>query len=214
MPLLIVGKNDRNKIFVGKMCAINFELFQIYASLVAFFLPLVIMFIMYTLTIRTLRRQARLVSTLLVHNGKNSPPNSGRNLSFRRKNSAQFHTKVLHKNQRLGRPLKRRESAMSTSETDSESNRFKSSFGRHPKCCKYAKQNSCNTVGRDKSKFSCKFLHYNPLLKRLKLFLCIESLKKENHNELFVSETGMSRRYVIYSLKIKYWEDFSNAYFT
>ena len=58
---------------MGEMCAINMAQFQIYGSLAAFFLPLVIMFIMYTLTIRTLKKQAQLVSNIMVHN---SPPYS------------------------------------------------------------------------------------------------------------------------------------------
>lgn len=48
--------------------------FQLFGSLVAFFLPLTIMFIMYTLTIRTLNRQARLVSSIMVQNSCVSPP--------------------------------------------------------------------------------------------------------------------------------------------
>ena len=74
------------------MCAINMAEFQIYGSLAAFFLPLVIMFIMYTLTIRTLKRQAQMVSNIMV---QNSPPCSlprssvNRSLysSFRRKST-------------------------------------------------------------------------------------------------------------------------------
>jgi len=71
IPIPILGRIDRNNLFVGSMCAINMAEFQIYGSLAAFFLPLVIMFIMYTLTIRTLKRQARLVSNIMV---QNSPP--------------------------------------------------------------------------------------------------------------------------------------------
>lgn len=56
------------------MCAINMAEFQLFGSLVAFFLPLTIMFIMYTLTIRTLNRQARLVSSIMVQNSCVSPP--------------------------------------------------------------------------------------------------------------------------------------------
>ena len=76
------------------MCAINMAEFQIYGSLAAFFAPLVIMFVMYTLTIRTLKQQARLVSNIMV---QNSPPRSvsrtSQNRSFynsiRRKESRQ-----------------------------------------------------------------------------------------------------------------------------
>ena len=98
------------------MCAINFAQFQIYASLVAFFLPLIIMFIMYTLTIRTLRRQARLVSSLMVHNGKNSP-NHARKSSFRRKNSSQFSNDSSHKCVYTAQQFQRRESVLSIEES-------------------------------------------------------------------------------------------------
>lgn len=54
------------------MCAINMAEFATFGSLVAFFLPLVIMFIMYTLTIRMLRKQARAVSHMIEHASSNS----------------------------------------------------------------------------------------------------------------------------------------------
>ena len=67
-----MGSIDRSNLFVSEMCAINMAAFQIFGSLVAFFLPLVIMFVMYTLTVRTLNRQARLVSNIMVQSGRNS----------------------------------------------------------------------------------------------------------------------------------------------
>ncbi|XP_076807132.1 D(2) dopamine receptor-like isoform X1 [Clavelina lepadiformis] len=89
VPLPIIGRRDRENLFVGDMCAINVPEFAIYGSLVAFFLPLVIMFIMYTLTIRTLQKQARLVSSMLVYNGKTSPSYAGRRSAGRRQNNYQ-----------------------------------------------------------------------------------------------------------------------------
>ena len=68
-----MGRVNKENLFVGDMCAINMAKFQIFGSLAAFFLPLIIMFIMYTLTIKALNRQARLVSSIMVHNGRISP---------------------------------------------------------------------------------------------------------------------------------------------
>jgi len=197
IPLPIVGKNDRDKIFVEKMCAINFELFQIYASLVAFFLPLVMMFIMYTLTIRTLRRQARLVSRLLVHNGKNSPPNSGRSLSFGRKNSSHLPSGVFHKATRSDHHFQRRESALSIQDTESSRTGLISLMHRRRRR-KYPCDEDCTNDSENQEETkACNFPPFNTILKtlrRIKFFLCFESLKKSNMNERLVANSKLSRR--------------------
>ena len=200
IPLPIVGKNNRDKIFVGKMCAINFKLFQIYASLVAFFLPLVIMFIMYTLTIRTLQRQARLVSCLLVHGGKNSPPNSGRRLSFRRKNSSHLPSELFHKGARSDPHFQRRESAFSMQDMETDSSRAGLlSFKHRPKRRKNPNddEKACKSENEGKICSTCKFRGLNTILKtlrRLKLFFCFESMKKTSKEESLVSDFELSRR--------------------
>ncbi|XP_050414111.1 5-hydroxytryptamine receptor 2C [Patella vulgata] len=59
-PITILGLLKPHNVLMGDMCALNNEHFKIYGSIFAFFIPLVIMIIMYGLTVRMLNKQAKL----------------------------------------------------------------------------------------------------------------------------------------------------------
>nr|XP_018671402.1 5-hydroxytryptamine receptor 2C-like isoform X2 [Ciona intestinalis] len=84
VPLPILGASDRDNLFIGDMCAINVPEFAVFGSLVAFLLPLVIMFVMYTLTILALRRQAKLITNAMTQSSDETMnPNHGKYSSVR-----------------------------------------------------------------------------------------------------------------------------------
>ncbi|XP_039249969.2 uncharacterized protein LOC120327692 [Styela clava] len=81
LPLPILASQNRDNLFYGQMCVINIPEFAIYGSIVAFFAPLIVMFITYSLTIRTLQKQSKLVACIMgkdgsTHKGKSSTSSS------------------------------------------------------------------------------------------------------------------------------------------
>ncbi|XP_078490087.1 5-hydroxytryptamine receptor 2A-like isoform X2 [Ciona intestinalis] len=85
VPLPILGARDRDNLFIGDLCAINVPEFAVFGSLVAFMLPLVIMFVMYTLTILALRKQAKLITDAMSQSSDETmKPNRGKYSSVRK----------------------------------------------------------------------------------------------------------------------------------
>ena len=58
-PIILLGLMDKENVLLDNQCAIFNPYFLIYGSLAAFFIPLLIMLIAYTLTIRLLSTQAK-----------------------------------------------------------------------------------------------------------------------------------------------------------
>ncbi|XP_052782305.1 5-hydroxytryptamine receptor 2A-like isoform X2 [Mya arenaria] len=59
-PVTVLGALDQSNIFNNHQCLLNNDGFIIYGSILAFFIPLIIMVITYTLTVRLLRKQSKL----------------------------------------------------------------------------------------------------------------------------------------------------------
>ncbi|XP_046365272.1 5-hydroxytryptamine receptor 2C-like [Haliotis rufescens] len=77
-PISILGFVDGKNILQNEQCVLDNEHFQTYGSIFAFFIPLVIMIIMYTLTVRMLNKQAKMCS-----NDKEGQPMMRRSTSRR-----------------------------------------------------------------------------------------------------------------------------------
>nr|XP_032828017.1 5-hydroxytryptamine receptor 2B-like [Petromyzon marinus]XP_032828018.1 5-hydroxytryptamine receptor 2B-like [Petromyzon marinus] len=60
-PIPVLGLQDQQHVFVNGACILNIQNFIIYGSVVSFFLPLLIMVVIYVLTIRLLRGQVGLM---------------------------------------------------------------------------------------------------------------------------------------------------------
>ncbi|XP_078470049.1 5-hydroxytryptamine receptor 2B-like [Lampetra planeri] len=60
-PIPVLGLQDQQHVFVNGACVLNIQNFVIYGSVVSFFLPLLIMVVIYVLTIRLLRGQVGLM---------------------------------------------------------------------------------------------------------------------------------------------------------
>ena len=190
-----MGKIDRTNIFLGNFCAINIAEFQIYGSLVAFFLPLIIMFIMYTLTIRTLRGQAFLVSSLLVHNGKNSSPNVGRRTSFRRKGSSQLPQDACRKCIYTSRQYQRRESAITVEENGSLTDSAKSlACTDQSQNFAILRRNKCYQTVNQRARREWKSPAITKALYRLKQFFCLDRIRKEKNNKTFLNLSPEAHR--------------------
>ena len=65
-PMIVLGAINPSNIFVDGQCLINNQFFVTYGSVVSFVIPLVIVIIMYTLTVRRLKDQIRQCQTQLA----------------------------------------------------------------------------------------------------------------------------------------------------
>jgi len=64
-PIPILGSHDADNIIKGGVCTIYNQYFAIFGSVVAFFLPLCVMIVVHLLTIRILRQQITVVSSMM-----------------------------------------------------------------------------------------------------------------------------------------------------
>ena len=64
-PIPILGSHDAGNIIKGGVCTIYNQYFAIFGSVVAFFLPLCVMIVVHLLTIRILRQQITVVSSMM-----------------------------------------------------------------------------------------------------------------------------------------------------
>ena len=60
-----MGSHDADNIIKGGVCTIYNQYFAIFGSVVAFFLPLCVMIVVHLLTIRILRQQITVVSSMM-----------------------------------------------------------------------------------------------------------------------------------------------------
>ncbi|XP_077988119.1 5-hydroxytryptamine receptor 2C-like [Glandiceps talaboti] len=83
-PLIALGMTDATNVLNQYSCTLTNEYFKLYGSIVAFFIPLAIVVITYSLTVHKLRKKARLCC--------DKPSNSAvlRKYSFRSHSSSQF----------------------------------------------------------------------------------------------------------------------------
>ncbi|CAF2125755.1 unnamed protein product [Rotaria magnacalcarata] len=65
-PMIVLGAINPYNIFIDGQCLINNQFFVIYGSVVSFVIPLIIVIIMYTLTVRRLKEQIRQCQTQLA----------------------------------------------------------------------------------------------------------------------------------------------------
>ncbi|CAF0757037.1 unnamed protein product [Rotaria sordida] len=65
-PMIVLGAINPYNIFINGQCLINNQFFVIYGSVVSFVIPLIIVIIMYTLTVRRLKKQIRQCQTQLA----------------------------------------------------------------------------------------------------------------------------------------------------
>lgn len=59
-PITVLGILDETNLFIEEMCVLNNDFFIIYGSIIAFFIPLIIMVVTNVLTMQLLNEQARL----------------------------------------------------------------------------------------------------------------------------------------------------------
>lgn len=178
-----MGKIDRSNLFYGQMCTINLAEFQLYGSLAAFFMPLVFMFIMYTLTIKTLRQQAHMVSNLLVYNGRKSSPFSVPNKTrFFRRSSVPENTEKPSKSNYAGGRFQRRKSSTTVEDNESTTNSISSSTLSPMLSAKSRNCSFCSEEMKNKSiarkRWSTSFRPFIKTARRLKLFLCVGKADK------------------------------------
>lgn len=95
-PIILLSVLDPENVLHHNTCAIFNQYFLIYGSLAAFFIPLLIMLIAYSLTIHILNQQAR----RCAENAKKGAPQIRRSLSRRRRSrdlkAGQLHKKPSH----------------------------------------------------------------------------------------------------------------------
>jgi hypothetical protein len=65
-PMIVLGAINKNNIIINRHCLINNQFFVIYGSVISFVIPLIIVIIMYTLTVRRLKEQIRQCQTQLA----------------------------------------------------------------------------------------------------------------------------------------------------
>ena len=65
-PMIVLGAINPYNIFIDGQCLINNQFFVTYGSVVSFVIPLIIVIIMYTLTVRRLKEQIRQCQTQLA----------------------------------------------------------------------------------------------------------------------------------------------------
>ena len=167
------------------MCTINVAEFQIYGSIAAFFMPLVFMFVMYTLTIKILRQQAHMVSNLLVYNPKKSSPSSNRENSVpRRRGSAQLGSEKYLNRVYTGSQFQKRKSAVATEENEPNSLSILSSCPSPVVMAKTRKCKFCiSEIQKRRSCCACLSTFFRSFIEtacRLKLFSHFRREQSEN----------------------------------
>ena len=65
-PMIVLGAINPYNIYIDGQCLINNQFFVTYGSVVSFVIPLIIVIIMYTLTVRRLKEQIRQCQTQLA----------------------------------------------------------------------------------------------------------------------------------------------------
>jgi hypothetical protein len=65
-PIIVLGVINPYNIIIDRQCLINNQFFVIYGSVISFVIPLIIVIIMYTLTVRRLKEQIRQCQTQLA----------------------------------------------------------------------------------------------------------------------------------------------------
>jgi hypothetical protein len=65
-PMIVLGAMNPDNIYINRHCLINNQFFVLYGSVVSFVIPLIIVIIMYTLTVRRLKEQIRQCQTQLA----------------------------------------------------------------------------------------------------------------------------------------------------
>lgn len=78
-PICIYGLVDQQNLYNNNNCVITFKEFVIYGSIFAFYVPLCIMILTYTLTIRILWQNQHMMRTIERSNFRMRPRSNGRN---------------------------------------------------------------------------------------------------------------------------------------